>query len=203
MRAVRREVLVGFVVVLSLTACASSPERLSSGTSGKPPTTSTPAAAPLVGRWEQSARVHTCQNYVRGMAYEHLLGAVDAAPLSHGETWEQVAADFCNPNPSEEDFNISHSHFFDRYGDFGSVDAQNNQVDNGTYTIVNDHTMRIGKSTFHYDVSGDSLTLDPVITKAERREALAKPGQFTDAIWMVAVAFPGTAWHRVDCEGWC
>ncbi len=135
------------------------------------------------------------------MDTEHLLAAVEAAPLSPGETWKQVAADFCR-GPIE-DFNVSHSHFFNRSGAFGSVDQNNNQVDNGKYTIVNNHTMRIGTSTFHYHISGDTLTLDPVITKADRQEALSKPGKFTDATWMVAVAFPRTSWHRVDCAGWC
>jgi hypothetical protein len=36
----------------------------------------------------------------------------------------------------------------------------------------------------------------------QRNEALAKPGKFTDAVWMVSVAVPGTAWNRVDCP-WC
>ena len=200
---VERIVLVLVALAVPLAACSSSAERPSSSTSGKPPATSTADTVPLVGRWEQSASVHTCDNYVRGMADENLLAALQAAPVPTDEGWKPVAADFCHPNPSKDDFNVSHSHFFNQYGDFGSVDANNNQVDNGKYAIVNDHTMRIGKSTFHYDVSGDTLTLDPVITKADRSEALAKPGAFTDAVWMVAVAFPGTSWHRVDCAGWC
>jgi hypothetical protein len=199
MRAVRRAVVV--FLILPLSACSASPERPSSGTSKTAGSMTAAPLAPLVGRWEQSAHVHTCENYVRGMETEHLLAAVEAAPLSPGETWKQVAGDYCR-GPSE-DFDVSHSHFFDQYGRFGSVDQNNNQVDNGKYTIVNDHTMRIGTSAFHYHVSGDTLTLEPVITKADRREALSKPGKFTDATWMVAVAFPGTSWHRVDCAGWC
>lgn len=199
MRAVRRAPVI--FLILLLWACSSSPEQPNSGASKATESTTAAPVAPLVGRWEQSADVHTCENYVRGMDREHLLAAVEAAPYSPGENWKQVAADFCQ-RPSE-DFDVSHSHFFNQYGAFGSVDQNNNQVDDGKYTIVNNDTMRIGESTFHYQISGDKLTLDPVITKADRQEALAKPGKFTVAGWMVAVAFPGTSWHRVDCAGWC
>jgi hypothetical protein len=136
------------------------------------------------------------------MYMEHLLAAVEPSPpFTPGQTWQQVADDFCDPGPS--DFGTEHSHFFDEFGNFGSIDAKNNQVDDDPYTIVNAHTMRIGKSTFRYDLNGDTLMLDPVITKADRMEAIANPGKFTIASWMVAVAFPGTAWHRVACNGWC
>jgi hypothetical protein len=52
-------------------------------------------------------------------------------------------------------------------------------------------------------VRGHTLTIDPVITAAQREEALAKAGKFADAVWMVAVAVPGTSWNRVDCGFWC
>jgi hypothetical protein len=203
MREIRPFVSVAVVSLLPLAACSSSPEGGNADASARasPPESTKPVAA-LVGRWEESADVHTCESFVRGMNTEHLLAAVKRPALSvPGQTWQQVADDFCDPGPS--DFGTEHSHFFDEFGNFGSVDEGNNQVDNGTYTIVNAHTMRIGESTFRYDVSGDSLVLDPVITKAEQQEALAKPGKFTEAVWMVAVAFPGTSWHRVACDGWC
>jgi hypothetical protein len=63
--------------------------------------------------------------------------------------------------------------------------------------------MRIGERRFRYDVNGDILVLDPVITKEDRKEALAKPGKLTIAVWIVAVAFPGTSWHHVACDDWC
>jgi hypothetical protein len=88
------------------------------------------------------------------------------------------------------DFDVKHSPFFDELGNFGSLGQHGEQVDDGPYKIVDDDTMRIGSSTFHYDVTGDTLTLDPVITPAKRKEALAKPGDFSEAVWMVAVALP-------------
>ena len=98
----------------------------------------------------------------------------------------------------------SHSHFFTQAGQFGSLDQNLNQVDNGHYTIINGHTFKIGDATFHYTITGgDTLSLDPVITPAERKKALANPDEFTTASWMMAVAYPGTTWKRVPCEGWC
>jgi hypothetical protein len=97
-----------------------------------------------------------------------------------------------------------HSHFFTASGLFGSLDESLNQVDNGHYTIVNGHTLKIGDATFRYAITdGDALSLDPVITSAERKTALANPLEFSTATWMVAVSYPGTTWKRVPCEGWC
>jgi hypothetical protein len=204
MRSTRTELIVLSISILLVSACSSSPDRSASDANETPIASATSTAvAPLVGRWEESAEVHTCRNYVRGMSQENLLAAVeDSPPVVSGERWQEVANDFCDPGPS--DFGAVHSHFFDEFGNFGSVDQHEQQVDDGSYVIVDDHTMRIGKSaTFGYDVTGNTLTLEPAITRSQRREALAKPGDFTEASWMVAVAFPGTSWHRVDCESWC
>ena len=50
---------------------------------------------------------------------------------------------------------------------------------------------------------GFALRLEPVISAAARRKALAHPLQFSTAGWQVAVAFPGHAWKRVPCAQWC
>jgi hypothetical protein len=134
------------------------------------------------------------------MDKEGLLAAVEPSPpYFSGETWQQVATESCRGKGD------AHSHFFTEFDTFGSVDAQGQQVDDGEYTIVDAHTFRIGESTFRYALvdGGKTLLMDPVITKAARREALAKPGKFTEASWMVSVAVPGTSWGRVDCDGWC
>jgi hypothetical protein len=97
-----------------------------------------------------------------------------------------------------------HSHFFTASGEFGSLDENLNQVDNGHYTIVNAHTLNIRDGTFHYAITGgDSFSLEPAITSAQRKQALANPLEFSTAAWMVAVSYPGTTWTRVPCEGWC
>ena len=52
-------------------------------------------------------------------------------------------------------------------------------------------------------MSGNELALTPVITAAAKRQALAKPLDFSTAGWQIAVAFPGHTWKRVPCKGWC
>ncbi|MEP6476148.1 MAG: hypothetical protein ABJC60_02635, partial [Actinomycetota bacterium] len=97
-----------------------------------------------------------------------------------------------------------HSHFFTESGVFGSLDQGLNQVDDGHYGIVNGHTFKIGDATFHYTITGgDALSLNPVITSAERKKALANPLEFSTATWMVSVSYPGTTWKQAPCESWC
>jgi hypothetical protein len=97
-----------------------------------------------------------------------------------------------------------HSHFFDEFGGFGSLDWNGDPVDDGSYRIVDDHTMVIGETTFRYRiVDGDTLTLDPVISDATKRQALAHPTEFSDAGWAVSVAYESHTWKRVSCSQWC
>jgi len=142
--------------------------------------TSSEAVAPLVGRWEQT---HHCEDLVR---------AFDAAGLA-------AAAPSCEGKHPQ-----LHFHFFTEAGQFGSLDKNEQQVDDGTYEIIDAHTFTIGDSTFRYTVTGrDTLTLEPAITLTQRRETLASPQDFTTGSWMVSVAYEGTTWKRVPCESWC
>jgi hypothetical protein len=139
------------------------------------------AVASLVGRWEQTRE---CGDLVHAFQAADL-GAI--APASCKGKHPQV-----------------HAHFFTESGQFGSLDKNAQQVDDGTYEITGGHTFRIGDSTFRYTITGnDTLTLEPVITPEQRREALASPKDFTTGSWMVSVAYEGTTWNRVPCDGWC
>jgi hypothetical protein len=139
------------------------------------------AVASLVGRWEQTRE---CEDLVR---------AFEAADL------EAIAPPSCKGKHPQV-----HAHFFTESGQFGSLDKNGQPVDDGTYEIIDADTFRIGDSTFRYTITGDeTLTLEPVITRKQRREALASPKDFTTAFWMVSVAYEGTTWNRVPCEGWC
>lgn len=160
--------------------------------------------APIVGRWQQ---VHTCEQLVSGLKAEGL-GAV--APTMVGDyfpdqTYDELAAkdDVCSGAKSQQ-----HSHFFTASGLFGSVDQHRNQVDDGTYVVVDADTIQIGgadraDATFDYSIHGDVLRLTPTITDKQRREALRQPEEFSTAGWMVAVSYPGTKWKKVPCQGWC
>jgi hypothetical protein len=96
-------------------------------------------------------------------------------------------------NPCEGSVPREHSHFFTEDGSFGSRDWNGEQVDDGTYEIIDDNTFVISKEfpdvTFNYRIQGDTIMFDPVIPDCS-------PGCF-EAQWSVAVAYPGKTWERV------
>jgi hypothetical protein len=155
---------------------------------------------PLVGRWEQT---HTCRELVQALTKAHLLAT---APAVIGDYFpnsspEQLAAkhDLCSGAKPQ-----IHSHFFTANATFGSVDQNNNQVDDGSYEIINDHELRIGDATFDFTITnGDTLIFKPEITAADRFIALADPLKFSTAAWQVAVTYDGLPWKRADCDTWC
>lgn len=154
----------------------------------------------LVGRW---SRVHRCQELVNALKKAGLGATAPAAvgDFFPGSTPKQLAK---KPDICKGAKPMVHSHFFAKDRRFGSLDQNGNQVDDGRYRIISRHTFRIGRSTFHYRISERKrLGLNPVITAAARRQALAHPLQFSAAVWMVSVAYPGHTWKRVPCNGWC
>jgi hypothetical protein len=162
----------------------------------KPQATASPD---IVGRWMQ---VHTCDQLVDGLE-EQGLGAI--APSVVGDYFpdlspEQLAAkdDICSGARPQR-----HFHFFAASGAFGSLDQHEQQVDDGTWELVDAQTLRINDGTFRFEVSGDRLTLTPLITDEQKADALADPLVFSTAGWMVAVSYPGMTWRRVPCLGWC
>jgi hypothetical protein len=167
------------------------------------PTSASPSPTPaLFGRWE---RVITCEDMVQALEGEGLGDLAPAMLAGNGlvsGSPKQLAQrdDICQGAVPRE-----HSHFFTASGQFGSVDYNDQQVDDGPYEIVDDNTVRIGETNFRYRITddGQTLALEPVITQSDKREALQQPLEFSDAGWSVTVAFPGHTWERVDCEGWC
>jgi hypothetical protein len=163
------------------------------------PSAAAASTAPVVGRWQQS---HTCDQLVSAL---NALGLGEIAPGVVGDyfpnqTPEELAAkpDLCSGATPE-----LHSHFFTASGLFGSLDQFQNQVDDGTYVIVDSNTFMIGDATWDYSVQNNHLSLTPIITDKQRREALRHPFDFTTAGYEVAVAYPGTQWAGVACQGWC
>jgi hypothetical protein len=157
-------------------------------------------SSPLVGRWE---RVTTCQELVRALTKAGLRKTAPAMLAGNGfvpGTPLQLAArtNICKGAVAQR-----HSHFFTAAGQFGSVDYNGQQVDDGSYRLLDARTVRINDGKFHFQIAGRELRLEPVISTAARRKALADPLQFSTAGWQVAVAFPGHAWKRVPCAKWC
>ena len=159
----------------------------------------TAEAPAIVGRWKQ---IHTCEQLVEALEQNGLAPVAPAIVLDYfpDSSPKEVARkpDICKgakPQP--------HYHFFTESA-FGSLDQNGQQVDDGTYELVNDHTLRIGKARFGFSIEQNrTLVLHPVIRAADRRKALAEPLQFSTAGWQVAVSYDGRPWERVNCSGWC
>lgn len=199
---------VGALVTLTLfTACGQSGSGSSARKTGEavPQTsvkpTSSPPVAPLVGRWE---RVTTCDEMVAALDKAGMVALAPVALAGNGLVPGSPQQLRQKKEICKGAIPRVHSHFFTEGGAFGSVDWNNQQVDDGFYEIVDDRTFKIGDTTFRYRITGeDTIMFDPVIPAASRRQALAHPNEFSEAMWSVTVAFPGHVWNRVECLGWC
>ena len=181
------------VTIMVISLLAGSPSLVPAEATGSPATSS------IVGRWQQS---HTCDQLVSALNAE---GLGSLAPGVVGDYFpdqspEELAAkaDICSGAIPQ-----LHSHFFTASGYFGSLDQFKNQVDDGTYVVVDSDTFTIGDATFDFSIHGNTLALTPVITDKQRRDGLRHPWDFSTAGWMVAVSYPGTSWTQVACQGWC
>src|SRR4051812_14334359 len=200
---IRAVTAIAVLSAVFATACGSGDsqptEPATSIASTGPAPTTTAATEELVGRWEH---MNECPQLSKALEDE---GLETIAPSVAGDyfpdsTPKQLAKkdDVCD---GAEGF--VHSHFFTDSGTFGSLTANLEQVDDGTYEILDGGRFRIGDVVFRYEIEDDELSLPPVITPAMKKEALAQPLEFTDAGWSVAVSYPGQVWKRVNCSGWC
>jgi hypothetical protein len=200
---VRRHAVVLAVAALSLVGCGGDPDegltpQAAGGNTSAAPAESEPSSTgddvpALVGEW---SRTTTCQQRADALeaaglgrfAAEHAAGD----GFVPGVTSVDQLAD--PKHPCQDAVPQVHSHFFTADGQFGSRDAQGNQVDDGDYELQGDDTVVIGTAphavTFHYRIEdGDRLYLDPELP------ACARKGCW-DAQWGVAVAYPGLPWER-------
>jgi hypothetical protein len=158
------------------------------------------AEASLVGEWQ---RVTTCADYVRALTWAGFPEAALEAAAGNGFIpGVTTVEDLADPaHPCRGAIPRRHSHFFTQDGQFGSRDWDGNQVDDGSYKTVDDHTLVIPygfeegppiQVTFHYRIAGETIRFDPVMpsdcSTSRCREAAA---------WSVAVALPGKTWRRV------
>jgi hypothetical protein len=152
----------------------------------------------IVGRWE---RMQTCQELAHALDLAKLKAL---APAVLTDFFPDLSASRIarKPDPCSGASARPHSHFFTKDGQFGSVDDNNQQVDDGSYRAAG-RTLRIGEGRFTFRIRGDTLTLQPVISAQDRRRALANPMKFSTAGWQVAVSYMGLPWKRVSCDRWC
>jgi hypothetical protein len=132
--------------------------------------------------------VTTCQELVEALEQAGLGEMAPQMVAGNGlvpGTSEQLAkkARICAGSRPRE-----HSHFFTDFGTFGSLDWRGKQVDDGTYELIDDRTFKIGNAAFHFEIEGDTIRFDPVLTGCDG----------FDCGWMVSVAFPGKTWERVS-----
>lgn len=191
-----RRSLIGAAAALSMLGVVSA---VPAAGLGGAPATQASTGARLIGRWE---RVTTCRQLVRALKRYGLGPTAPAMLAGNGfipGSPRQIARrrHICHGAVARR-----HSHFFRDDGEFGSVDFNDQQVDDGRY-VVRHGTLRIGGGRWRIRIADGRLHLTPRITAKQRRKALAHPLQFSTAGWMVAVAFPGHAWRRVGCDGWC
>lgn len=194
--------------ILATTACGGGSGAATSTPSAAPSTSASTAARSvgLVGRWE---RVIRCEEVVSDLAKAGLTPLAQYAWIGQTSSTGQSSFASGSPKPTSAHpcrgaLPRTHSHFFTDSGQFGSLDWLGGQVDDGPYRILNSHSVRIGRVTFHYRIlGGDTLKLSPVLTKPMRHQALAQPQKFSDAGWAVSVAYPGYTWKRAPCNGWC
>jgi hypothetical protein len=183
------------VVVLALMAAS-----CSSDASPSAPAATIDAATPsdeavadaLVGTWERETQ---CKELVLALKEAGLedwvLESVAGNAFIPGANTPDDIADPVHPCAGAVP--RKHSHFFTEDGLFGSMDSNGEQVDDGTYRVVDEDTFVVSKEfpdvTFHFTVRGDTITFEPVIPDCS-------PGCF-EAAWSVSVAYPGEEWHRV------
>lgn len=166
----------------------------------QPAATSTPNPSPsvvsqLVGQWSLDK---TCAMIVDALtkAGRTDLIALDVPELLKGSVDDALPEDYDPAHPCADALPpTEHSHTFWPDGSFNSYDQNGQQVDDGPYRLVDDHTFSIGEPVpmlFHFTVTGDSIAFDVVIPTSCTSEDCIH-----ELAWAFSVANPGQTWTRV------
>jgi hypothetical protein len=186
-----RRIAVVFVLVMAA-GCGESTTPSSSPTEGAEEPTDSVSPAPLVGEW---SRLTTCEELVQVLDQAGFADEAPEAVVGNGFVPGVTKVDqLADPaDPCTEAKPRQHSHFFTEDGRFGSLDWNGEQVDDGTYTLVDDSTFVISKEfpdvTFHFEIVDDAITFEPEIPEG--------CSEFR-CQWAVSMAYPGTQWDRVS-----
>jgi len=195
-----RVAIVAMAFLLAVTGCGgdqepTATEPTSSATDARSSAKATedPIASPIVGDWK---RIMTCQERVSALekaglgqfAAEHVAGNELVPGISFDEP------ELIDPErPCAGAVPREHGHFFTSDGLFGSTDHKGRHVDEGTFELVNAHTVVItnpdASVTFSFKIKHGQLFLDPVMPNCVRTGCW-------EAQWAVAVASPGHPWRR-------
>lgn len=189
------------LVVLALAGCAGAASSMS-------PLGTTPGAAPsaagsvapsdtsagIVGKWQGE---HECDGIAAALAeagfdetvvVENLVGNGLLAGVDSPDDVTDVT------RACEDATILDHSHEFTADGRFFSYDQDGQEVDFGTYELVDEDTLVIGAPdrpdvTFDFTIEGDHLRLEPQLP--------AGCLEF-ECQWAVMVAMPWSGMDRVD-----
>jgi pimeloyl-ACP methyl ester carboxylesterase len=148
--------------------------------------------ASIVGVWRRET---TCEQRVAALEKAGL-GRLAARSVT-GDGFIPGASSPADPQdrsrPCLGAIPFTHYHFFSADGQFGSLDQDHQQVDDGPYEVLGPGLIRIGSDgggvRYKYAVTGNHLRLWPVLP------ACARVGCF-DAEWSVAVSYLGLPWTR-------
>jgi alpha/beta hydrolase fold len=138
----------------------------------------TAADTGLVGEWSTE---NVCEDQLRAFK--------EAGLADPGTEW----AEFPGQKPTDSDpchgaKPVEHSHSFGENGSFDSYDQNGEQVDDGTYTPVDDRTFTLGDPpvTVHYRIEGDKATFDVVDPACQTKRCRES------AAYVTSVFFPRT-----------
>lgn len=160
------------------------------------PATAAPPSRSIVGTWQ---RVIHCQDLVRALTDAGFGEAVPGAAEEFVHVTPEGVVDAAHPCRGA--LPERHSHFFTADGQFGSLDQNGNQVDEGIYDVVAPGTLVMPYGfeegppilvTFHFRIHGHTITIDPVIPSDCSTSRCLEA-----AAWSVTVALPGKTWRRV------
>ena len=102
-----------------------------------------------------------------------------------------------NARPAEE-----HSHYFTEDGQFGSLDASGNQVDDGNYAVVDDDTVSFASHATEFGYDGDIL-VDYAVNGDTAEFAVQVPPECDPAClqahsWALSAFFGAEPWTRTE-----
>ncbi len=193
-----RNHLIGTTTLALLVAACASPNQADES-SASPSTTAASAAgepsasaaagatSEIVGEW---VGIHDCERIVealRDAGFEEafvLENVVGNALVPEASSVDDLAD---SADPCADAVPRKHGHFFTPDGGFGSTDHSGQQVDDGTYEVVDGDTVSINGTEFGYEIRGETLNL----------VSLAPEGCVTfECGWSIMVAMAGEPLER-------
>jgi hypothetical protein len=187
----RHTALLALGFLLSSCAGASGSSVSPTASTASPSAEPSMTDAPIVGVWRGE---HECEGIANALAEAGfdesvIIETIVGNGLVPGaESPEDVAG---VTEACEEATPLEHSHEFTADGEFFSYDQDGNEVDSGTYDLLDDDTVAIGdqRVDFDFTIEGDRLTLEPQV----------EPGCLEFVCqWAVMVAMPWSGMERVE-----